>query len=399
MKIIRISTRIYPDSGGPAKQAFLLSKYCAKNNLDVINIACIPKNKKYVDKEIINENFTIYYLPFHAPGYNSNLITLLIFFIKFFIYSTLKIYKITRNTKINLIHAHTPLPSGFIAYFFYKLMKIPYFYTLHGLDIPTPFLLYFDFLLTIKNAQKNFTVSRSLANYLIQNYNVKNVVPLPNGIEISSFRSVSNSLDQKRNIIEELNLQQTLSPNDKIISYIGYMILPQKVKGMVDFLRGFNGFLSELHQKVEQNRYKLLYIGDGEFSYRLKEKVHDFNLEHNVFLLGKRNDVKELLSVSDLLGLTSYIEGFPNVLLEAMASKVPCLVSNVGDMKFIVNDTGYIIKPGAIREIRENLKYFFSQSDEEVDRLKEKAFQRVKNKFNINAISKKLIRFYQLTMN
>jgi glycosyltransferase involved in cell wall biosynthesis len=216
---------------------------------------------------------------------------------------------------------------------------------------------------------------------------------------MSSFKSVSNSLDQKREVIEELNLQQTISADDKIISYIGYMILPQKVKGMVDFLKGFKGFLSEFHQKEEQNRYKLLYIGDGEFSYRLKEKIHDFNLVHNVFLLGKRDDVKELLSVSDLLGLISYIEGFPNVLLEAMASKVPCLVSNVGDMKFIVNDTGYIIQPGDIHMIRENLKHFFSQSDEKVDQLKENAFQRVKNKFNIDTISKKLIRFYQLAMN
>ena len=73
MNILRISTRIYPDVGGPAKQVRILSEFLSNNNFSSFNITCLPKNKFNIKKEKINNNFTIYYLPLHAPGINSGI--------------------------------------------------------------------------------------------------------------------------------------------------------------------------------------------------------------------------------------------------------------------------------------------------------------------------------------
>ena len=86
MRILRISTRNFPDIGGPAKQAYLLSKYCSKNKIKTINIACKAKSNSFLKNKKINDNFEIYYLPFQAPRMSAGLIRRIIFFFKFIIY-------------------------------------------------------------------------------------------------------------------------------------------------------------------------------------------------------------------------------------------------------------------------------------------------------------------------
>jgi glycosyltransferase involved in cell wall biosynthesis len=394
MKIVRISTRIYPDYGGPAKQAFLMSRYLSNRNIDVINIACIPKDKPYIKKEKINDKFEVIYLPFHAPGVTSSLFTLFWFFIKFFLFAIKELITIIRKEPVHLIHAHTPLPSGFVAYTIHKLFKIPYFYTLHGLDIPTPFLLHFDFKFSVKHSVKTFTVSHTLKHLLTRTFDLSNIVQLPNGIETSKYYRVS-SQQEKNRVLTRLKLMDIIKRDDRIIAYVGYMILPQKVQGMIDFLLAFHDFFQNLDAK-EQLAYKLLYIGDGEYYSRLERKIQELNLSDQVFLLGKRNDVDEILAVSDLLALTSYVEGFPNVLLEAMSSSVPCIGTNVGDIKSIIGSAGYIVTPGDINGIKQSLHDYFSLSNEEREKLRNKARSRVEKRFDIAAVGETLIDFYSL---
>ncbi len=52
----------------------------------------------------------------------------------------------------------------------------------------------------------------------------------------------------------------------------------------------------------------------------------------NVFLLGIKLDIEKFYAISDFGALTSYMEGFPIVLLEAVASKIPCICTDVGEV-------------------------------------------------------------------
>ncbi|GAF77529.1 unnamed protein product, partial [marine sediment metagenome] len=103
---------------------------------------------------------------------------------------------------------------------------------------------------------------------------------------------------------------------------------------------------------------------------------------------------KKILAISDLLGLTSYVEGFPNVILEAMASKVPCIASDVGEIKHIIKDNGLIINAGDINSIAKNIENFYFLSEDKRKQLKENAYKHIRNNFDINLQGKRLINIY-----
>jgi glycosyltransferase involved in cell wall biosynthesis len=77
----------------------------------------------------------------------------------------------------------------------------------------------------------------------------------------------------------------------------------------------------------------------------LREGVEASGLSDRVHLLGERADIARLTAALDIATCSSYGESFPNVVGEAMACAVPCVVTDVGDAKHIVEDTGRIVSP------------------------------------------------------
>lgn len=70
-------------------------------------------------------------------------------------------------------------------------------------------------------------------------------------------------------------------------------------------------------------------------------------LAGRVHLLGERTDVERLLPALDVLvSASGWAEGFPNVVAEAMACGVPCIVTDTGDSAAIVGDAGVVVPPG-----------------------------------------------------
>ena len=78
-----------------------------------------------------------------------------------------------------------------------------------------------------------------------------------------------------------------------------------------------------------EKRPLLVLIGDGKLMERTKEQVHQEGLEEDVLFAGKRGDVAACYQAMDLFLFPSIFEGLPGVVVEAQASGLPCLISDV----------------------------------------------------------------------
>lgn len=77
----------------------------------------------------------------------------------------------------------------------------------------------------------------------------------------------------------------------------------------------------------KNNNAKLLLVGVGELEHSVREKVKKLGIEDKVVFLGRRSDVPDLMSAFDVLLFPSFHEGMPNVVIEAQAAGLPCVIS------------------------------------------------------------------------
>jgi glycosyltransferase involved in cell wall biosynthesis len=95
-------------------------------------------------------------------------------------------------------------------------------------------------------------------------------------------------------------------------------------------------------------RAKLLLAGDGYLRDEVEAQVRRLGLSEKVFLLGRREDVPELLAACDAFVLASLWEGNPLSVMEAMAAGLPCVVTAVGGVPELVahERQGLVVAPG-----------------------------------------------------
>lgn len=129
---------------------------------------------------------------------------------------------------------------------------------------------------------------------------------------------------------------------------LGYRPLIGMV-GRYDPQKNHKGLIESL--SIVKNKgydFDLILVGRN-LNYDNRELVKlikNSSLENNVYLLGQRNDIASIMNALDIHILSSsYGEGFPNVIAEAMACGTPCIATDIGDSKIIVDNFGMIVKP------------------------------------------------------
>jgi glycosyltransferase involved in cell wall biosynthesis len=155
---------------------------------------------------------------------------------------------------------------------------------------------------------------------------------IPNGFELDRFVPSTQARDEIR---RELRL-----PNSTIL--IGMIARYHPMKDHEGFLRAASMVL----QRRPDVHFVVVGSGTEPTNQELVARAAELGLGHHVHFLGERADMPRIAAALDILGMSSaWGEGFPNVIGEAMSCAVPCVVTDVGDARWIVSDTGKVVPP------------------------------------------------------
>lgn len=122
--------------------------------------------------------------------------------------------------------------------------------------------------------------------------------------------------------------------------------------------------------------------------------IHETGLADRFRLLGKRDDLARLNAALDLAVSSSVGEGFPNVVGEAMASGVVCVVTDVGDSSRIVGDTGRVVPPRDPAALGDACARILGLSPEQRSELGQRARGRIREHYNLPEIVRSYERLY-----
>ena len=174
------------------------------------------------------------------------------------------------------------------------------------------------------------------------------------------------------------NKKNKLKNKKKVIGYIGRL---SREKGILSLIEAIPLVISR------RNDLEFQIIGDGPLRKSIEEYLQRKNLEHRVKLIGPvpHNLVFEHLTKLNLLILPSYIEGLPNILLEAMACGTPVMATDVGGILDIVVDkkTGFILKSNAPENITKTItKVLDTHGNKLLYKIRNNAITYIKKEFN-----------------
>lgn len=215
--------------------------------------------------------------------------------------------------------------------------------------------------------------------HIVQGYSEKNAKVIPNGFDIENF----NKKDTREKILSEAGIPK----GNTVIVFVARW---NKQKGFSNFLKA----VKMLSVKYPDLSVLMAGLGVDWNNAELKKMLEENNIE-NVSLLGRRDDIADIMSAGDIFVSASYSEGFPNVVGEAMACGLPCVVTDVGDSAAIVGDTGIVAKNNDPETLACGIEKLLKMDKADLKSLGLKARDRIANNYDIRKIVKEYENLYQ----
>ncbi|MBI4427401.1 MAG: glycosyltransferase family 4 protein [Candidatus Magasanikbacteria bacterium] len=117
---------------------------------------------------------------------------------------------------------------------------------------------------------------------------------------------------------------------------------------------------------AQDDSTRVIVIGEGPERKKLESLIKKYNLENTVFLIGALDNAAQYLPAFDIFVLPSRKEGFPYTLLEAIASKVPIITTNVGGIPSLIENkkNGLLIPPENPQDLSDAVLYALNHLEE-----------------------------------
>ena len=142
------------------------------------------------------------------------------------------------------------------------------------------------------------------------------------------------------------------------------------------------------------NDVMLLLVGEGALMESLKDAAMINNISESVRFLGQRTDIRALLSAANVFALSSYTEGFPMVVGEAMASECFVVATDCGGVREFLGDTGIIVSVKDPEGLAKGLLSALSLPDKEAEVYKQAARIRIRERYSLKAIAQQWLQLY-----
>lgn len=167
---------------------------------------------------------------------------------------------------------------------------------------------------------KSICVSNAVKNHLIIDgrLNEKNLVVIPNGISASRFLGTPPRVPQTPCRLITVGRLEHVKGQDLII---------RALAAGSDYFK------------------ELWLVGDGAESASLHQLSSDLGVDHKVRFLGTRNDIPSLLAQADVYVAPSRSEGLPVAVLEAMASGLPVIATDIEGHREVLEGVGWLVSP------------------------------------------------------
>ncbi len=142
-------------------------------------------------------------------------------------------------------------------------------------------------------------------------------------------------------------------------------------------------------------KFKLFIAGDGELRSLIESKIIELDLICNVILLGRRNDIPDLMSIADIFVLSSAWEGFGLVVAEAMACETYVVATDCGGVKEVMGGYGTLVPPKDSNALAQAIYDALNQNSFEIEKNNVAALGYVRSTFSLDSIVDQWIQLYE----
>lgn len=202
-----------------------------------------------------------------------------------------------------------------------------------------------------------------------------------NGIDLNEFKYDQQSCDHIRSSLE-IDSKRTL------FLAVGRF---HHAKDYPNLIQAFS--LMVVHKRFDQ-RPILIIAGDGEERANIEKTISDHNLNDDIKLLGRRDDIADLMSAADFFVLSSSFEGFGLVVAEAMACKAFVIATDCGGVKEVMGGYGLLAPPKNSELLAHQILAAMSMNETEVNDNNKNALTYVEHHFDLDKIIEQWLEIY-----
>ncbi len=250
--------------------------------------------------------------------------------------------EVSQLYELDLLHVHYAIPHSVSALLAKQMLaatpprrKLPFVTTLHGTDI-TLVGLDRSYLpvtrFSIEQSDGVTAISQYLRDRTIKVFDIKNKIEvIPNFVNCDEYARKPEWLDQRR---------EYAADSERILVHLSNF---RPVKRILDVIEIFD----RVRKKIPA---KLLLVGDGPDRSQAEWLAVQKGIHDHVLFLGKQDQIKEKLAISDVMLLPSELESFGLAALEAMACEVVPITTRAGGLPEVVEHgvSGFLADVGDV---------------------------------------------------